>query len=158
MVQTCHIDHPTLNAQLKEEILLRRESDRGVVCHNQGGWHSERDALEWDSPGIKELLALVSERGPAGMELTLAWANINEAGHFNEEHMHAGGSFLVSGYYVVAGESGSTVFEPGEFAVAPVPGLLALFPSSQKHRVEPCNEQRITVAFNFARLRAATKE
>ena len=150
MVQTCHIDLPALNQSLKETILRRRESSLGVVCHNQGGWHSERDILDWEESCMKALMIMVADHGPRYMELHTAWANVNETGDCNAPHVHSGGGFKLSGYYVVLGETGDTVFEPGEFHVQPMPGLLALFPSTQRHRVDPCKEQRITVAFNFA--------
>ncbi len=157
-MQACHIDRPALNRQLRDVILNRRKSDPGVVCHNQGGWHSERDLLSWGELPIQVLLAIVSKNAPTDMELVLAWANVNEAGDFNAPHVHTGRDFVTSGYYVVVGDSGDTVFEPEEYRVEPMPGLLAFFPYDHTHRVEPCNEQRITIAFNFARLRAATKE
>ena len=157
MVETCHIDLPELNRSLKKALLLRRESDRGVVCHNQGGWHSERDMLSWGEPCVKALLLVVSDHAPRDMEMVTAWANINEPGDFNKKHIHQG-DFERSGFYVVAGDTGETVFDPGNHRVKPMPGLLAMFDSNQWHRVEPCDKQRITVAFNFARLRVTTKE
>ena len=97
---------------------------------------------------MKALMIMVADHGPRDMELHTAWANVNETGDCNAPHVHSGGGLKISGYYV--GETGDTVFEPGEFHVQPMPGLLALFPSTQRHRVDPCKEQRITVAFNFA--------
>jgi hypothetical protein len=152
MVETCHIDRPELNRQLKEVILQRRESDPGVVCHNKGGWHSQRDVLSWGDLCIHVLTEVIVDHGPKDAELVLAWANVNEAGDFNAPHIHQGGGWVLSGYYVVAGETGDTVFTPGDFRVQPRPGVLVFFQPYQKHHVEPCDEQRISIAFNFARI------
>ena len=78
------------------------------------------------------------------------WVNVNGCGHFNRTHTHQG-PFNRSAVYFVAGESGALVFEPGEFAIEPRPGLLVTFPSSMRHRVEPNQSDtlRISIALNF---------
>jgi len=108
-----------------------------------------------------------------------AWANVNEKGAYNESHDHYSWSNLPlwSGiYYVDPGRSsdggtvgGETVFEleaPIEIArpkqrngsslvheitIEPQPGLMVLFPSTLRHRVEPYrgDSRRITIAWNL---------
>ena len=108
-----------------------------------------------------------------------AWANVNEKGAYNESHDHYSWSNLPlwSGiYYVDPGQSsdggpvgGKTVFEledpigiarPNdrgdkslvyETAIAPQPGLMVLFPSTLRHRVEPYrgDSRRVTIAWNL---------
>ncbi len=108
-----------------------------------------------------------------------AWANVNEKGAYNESHDHYSWSNLPlwSGiYYVDPGQlsdggpvGGETVFEledpigiarPSEdngdafvheVEITPEPGLMVLFPSTLRHRVEPYrgDSQRITTAWNL---------
>ena len=105
-----------------------------------------------------------------------AWANVSSRGAKNASHVHSHEKMTIwSGiYYVDSGTDhpgddagGLTRFEdrsgvPREiirnpdpfaryFSVQPRPGLMALFPSTLWHRVEPFfgSGQRITVAFNL---------
>lgn len=106
-----------------------------------------------------------------------AWGNVNVRGARNVSHTHGTPSrpALWSGiYYVQPGQSsddddvgGQTVFEDRvgmprevvrtedpfskEITVEPKPGLMVLFPSTLRHRVEPYHgdELRITIAFNL---------
>lgn len=108
-----------------------------------------------------------------------AWANVNEKGAYNESHDHYSWSNLPlwSGiYYVDPGQSsdggpigGETVFELKdpigiaqpkerdgdsliyEMTIEPEPGLMVLFPSTLRHRVEPYlgDSRRITIAWNL---------
>jgi hypothetical protein len=135
------------NAALVETILARRRVDVGVVCHNAGGWHSDRDLHTW--PECAPLVtAIESFCGP----LYYAWANINEPGDFNRSHVHKG-PWDVSGVYFVDGRSGDLVFEcrHGDVRFHPEPGLLVTFPALLRHRVELGSERRITVGFNVRR-------
>jgi uncharacterized protein (TIGR02466 family) len=108
-----------------------------------------------------------------------AWANVNEKGAYNESHDHYTWSNLPlwSGiYYVDPGQSsdggpvgGETVFEledpigiarpkqcngdalVHEVTIEPQSGLMVLFPSTLRHRVEPYrgDSRRITIAWNL---------
>lgn len=131
-------------AALAAVILARRDVDPGVVCHNRGGWHSERDLLSWS--GVESLVALLSLFG----EPDVAWANVSEPGDQNASHAHQG-PWALSGVFFVEGGSGDLVLEwsEGDYRVTPRPGDVVLFPSWLPHRVEPCTERRITVAFNL---------
>ncbi len=117
-----------------------------MVCHNAGGWHSDRDLHLWGSP-VAPLMTALAELG----DVFYAWANINEPGDFNRSHDHACESWRASGVLFVAGRSGDLVFEEpwGDVRVHPEPGLLVVFPATTRHRVEPGVERRITVAFNL---------
>lgn len=96
------------------------------------------------------------------------WANVNRAGDYNRVHLHPGATW--SGvYYVDAGDPGAeggrlSLMDPSPAAqmtfltgllrptleVAPVAGLMVLFPSYLPHMVHPYRGQRprISIAFN----------
>lgn len=112
-----------------------------------------------------------------------AWANANEAGHTNMPHTHP--NSLFSGvYYIDTGmgdsaeacegscygsrlvfhdprpsAAGHPMTEPYH-SVAPVSGLLVLFPSWLRHHVEPHagNRTRLSVSFNVHVTRVSTSK
>ena len=91
----------SINSSLKTLILERREQNPSVQASNAGGWHSDRDILDWGGPDVRKILDLAT-----GMAAQLtadrqgqsirpawkikAWANVNTAGHANVAHYHAG--------------------------------------------------------------------
>lgn len=128
-----------INAALSAAILERRARHASVQASNAGGWHSDRDLLDWGGPCAAEVIELA--RGVAG-QLTAdregrpirpawkvsAWANVNSAGHANIAHYH-GGAFWSGTYYV---EDGGCAADPslgGEFEMldprGPGPGMYA---------------------------------
>ena len=45
-----------INAALKAAILERRAAQPSVQASNAGGWHSDRDILDWGAPVIGEVI------------------------------------------------------------------------------------------------------
>lgn len=135
-----------MRAALETEVLERRRIDPGVVCHNSGGWHSDRDLHLWGPP-IAPLLAVLAELG----EIYYGWANINSPGDFNRSHTHVG-PWTTAGVLFVSGRSGDLVleYEDGpEVRITPEPGMIVLFPALTPHRVDTGKDLRITIAFNL---------
>lgn len=181
-------DSKDLNADLRRVITSKRELSPGVVKTNRGGWQSDTDLPTWPAPSIQHLMAriqtlmreLVRRTVPDAQAAhlqpwqILAWANVNQKGHFNRAHHHIGARSQWSGiYYVDVGElsprasvTGRTVFEDRsmvpketvnnpdpferEFTIMPKDGLMVVFPASLYHSVEPYSGdgERITIAFN----------
>lgn len=128
-----------INAALQDIILQKREADPGVQASNAGGWHSDRDILDWGAPWAGRIIDLA--KGVAG-QLTAdrqgqpvqadwsvrAWANVNTAGHANVAHYH-GGAFWSGTYYVADGGCATDHSLGGEFEMldprGPGPGMYA---------------------------------
>jgi uncharacterized protein (TIGR02466 family) len=128
-----------INTELTRLILARRDENPSVQASNAGGWHSDRDILEWGGPSVGRLIELA--KGMAG-QLTAdrqgqpvrpawqvrAWANVNTNGHANICHYHPG-SFWSGTYYVDDGGCASDHSLGGEFEMldprGPGPGMYA---------------------------------
>ena len=128
-----------VNAALESLILQRREERPSVQASNAGGWHSDRDILEWGAPWAGRIIELA--KGMAG-QMTAdragqlvqpdwsvrAWANVNTAGHANVAHYH-GGAFWSGTYYVADGGCATDHNLGGEFEMldprGPGPGMVA---------------------------------
>lgn len=102
-----------LNESLKEQILEKMKTSKGVSKSNEGGWHSDLDLLYWLDPKTKdqlisiivgsmeEMLMSLMEEKPSGdfnLKIT-AWANVSEKGNFNTLHTHPGSVW--SGVYYI---------------------------------------------------------
>ena len=129
----------SINGILKALILERREQNPSVQASNAGGWHSDRDILDWGGPDVRKILDLAT--GMAG-QLTAdrqgqsirpawkikAWANVNTAGHANVAHYHAG-AFWSGTYYVDDGGCSTDHTLGGEFEMldprGPAPAMYA---------------------------------
>ena len=132
-------DADVLNAELEAVILRRRADSPSVQASNAGGWHSDRDILDWGGPRAGQVIDLA--KGVAG-QLTAdrggktvrpswkvqAWANVNTTGHANICHYHPG-SFWSGTYYVADGGCASDPTLGGEFEMldprGPGPGMYA---------------------------------
>jgi len=173
-----------LNAEVAKRILALRTKSAGVQKSNIGGWHSEATLLQdLGEPYGSQLGRMFVESVRAllgnlfeGMEALPtrvnvdAWAIVNEAGHSNQPHIHAGCAW--SGVYYVAVEPGmggeiyfqdprtEAVMCPHPYnllgtaalvAIAPSPGLMLVFPSFVYHGVHPYRgtQPRISIAFNL---------
>lgn len=106
-------DAERLNAELLEEIEVRRNVDPGVVRSNRAGWHSESDFFQRSEPAhravSRAITAAVADatkrvRGPKAAKEPIqiqinGWININPPGAYNVPHDHPG-SFWSGCYYV----------------------------------------------------------
>jgi uncharacterized protein (TIGR02466 family) len=103
-------DAEARNARLRAAILAHREAFPSIQSSNAGGWHSERDLLEWAGPDANEIVAiaksaatrLTSDRDGQPVKprwSAQAWANVNAPGDGNICHYHPG-SFWSGTYYV----------------------------------------------------------
>ena len=132
-------DAAARNAELKAIILAKREQAPSVQASNAGGWHSDREILDWGGPRIAEILDFARELAnrmtadrlgkltrPAWK--TSIWANVNGHGDANMCHYHAG-AFWSGAYYVEDGGCGADDTLGGEFEMldprGPGPGMYA---------------------------------
>ncbi len=177
------------NRGLRDAILRRRERSAGVVKTNRGGWQSDVDLQDWDSSEAGELIKRVQSLAHEYLVRqakedngvfrqgwrVLAWANVNEHGHFNRTHSHLGPHAQISAiYYVDVGDiqpgrdaGGRTRFEDWtavaidvdrnpdvlrrDVLMQPSNGRMLMFPASLMHSVERYqgHRARVTVAFNL---------
>lgn len=132
-------DALAINTALERIILARRADHESVQASNAGGWHSDRDILDWGGPQVIRIVDLA--KGVAG-QITAdrqgqtvqpawkvqAWANVNTSGHANVAHYH-GGAFWSGTYYVADGGCASDHGLGGEFEMldprGPGPGMYA---------------------------------
>jgi uncharacterized protein (TIGR02466 family) len=128
-----------LNEALAGLILARRASHPSVLASNAGGWHSDREILEWGGAPVATIIEIA--RGAAG-QMTAdragqpikpawtvqAWANVNGPGDGNICHYHPG-SFWSGTYYVADGGCADDPSLGGEFEMldprGPGPGMYA---------------------------------
>ena len=127
------------NAELREVILRHRDESASVQASNAGGWHSDRDIVEWGGPRVTEVLSIARELAtrltgdrdgaPVAPAWRLqAWANVNGPGDSNICHYHPG-SFWSGTYYIDDGGAASDPTLGGEFEMldprGPGPGMYA---------------------------------
>jgi uncharacterized protein (TIGR02466 family) len=132
-------DAAARNAELAEIILRRRAETPSVQASNAGGWHSDRDIIDWGGPRITEILGLARQVAnhltadrqgkPIAPSWTMqAWANVNGPGAGNISHYHPG-SFWSGTYYVDDGGCAENPSLGGEFEMldprGPGPGMYA---------------------------------
>ena len=128
-----------LNAELQRRILQQRERTVSVQASNSGGWHSDRDILNWGGPPIETVLGMAKDIAtqmtadrngkPVQPAWTVqAWANVNGPGDGNICHYHPG-SFWSGTYYVEDGGCAGDAALGGEFEMldprGPGPGMYA---------------------------------
>jgi uncharacterized protein (TIGR02466 family) len=129
----------TLNTELQRVILARRAAHPSVQASNAGGWHSDRDIMDWGGAAVGAVLGIA--KGVAG-QMTAdragqpikpawtvqAWANVNGPGDGNICHYHPG-SFWSGTYYVADGGCADDPSLGGEFEMldprGPGPGMYA---------------------------------
>jgi len=113
-------DAAELNRRLKEAILARRETDKGLEISNIGGWHSDTQMLSWGGAAAETLLArILAAADKYSIDIKAApgtprfrwfpemWANVSGPGASNQYHRHPG-AFWSGVYYVDDGYGGST--------------------------------------------------
>lgn len=129
------------NHELKQLILAQRDSEASVSASNLGGWHSGQPIEQWGGPKIEEIIAAamqIATRSTFGREgqsadvnwSVRAWANVNEYGHANAFHYHAG-AYWSGTYYVDDGGRMNDDTLGGEFEVMDPrgPGVAMYAPS-----------------------------
>jgi uncharacterized protein (TIGR02466 family) len=172
------IVHRINNANLKNYAYVRKESDKGVVVSNQGGWQSNsiRSGESADVDSLVEYLnqeihEICKQTGLPKLELYNIWININRPGSYNLLHNHVGA--VLSGVYYIHAEEGqgNIQFERNDNAEYHIPArvdnytyftatkasyksktsAVYIFPSWLKHNVEAntSNEDRISISFNY---------
>ena len=118
-------DAAELNARLQRTILQRRQDTPSVQASNAGGWHSDRDILQWGGEAVATVLdvargvatQMTADRAGAPIHpawTVQAWANVNGPGDGNICHYHPG-SFWSGTYYVADGGCASDASLGGEF-------------------------------------------
>jgi hypothetical protein len=161
-------DSEQLNAELAKVAMHEKNEDRGGVVSNVGGFHSFRDLHKLrPDPCISELAGRFTAQAQkfdvGDFAVAELWANVNGPGDHNGSHDHMvdGTRAVVSGFYIVAGDSGRTVFHhrvaDKTLAVHPFdpqPGLMVLFPSWAWHSVESYQGEgfRISYSLNLVRV------
>lgn len=114
-----------LNKELRNVIVEKAKSDRGLSRSNYGGWHSNVDMMVWAekyarvilTEAINKATTVTADIHPMGKrDFTWdaqMWANISGPGASNQMHCHPGA--LWSGvYYVDVGEDDPSVDVEGE--------------------------------------------
>ena len=113
------------NAELTSIILRKRDETPSVQASNAGGWHSDREIVEWGGDHVGFILNLAKEmanrltadRNGNPVKLAwsaMAWANVNGPGDANICHYHPG-AFWSGTYYVDDGGCASDHSLGGEF-------------------------------------------
>ena len=103
-------DATARNEALRTLILEQRRIRPTIQASNEGGWHSDRDLMDWGGPRAEEVIAMARAvanhltRDRHGREvqpdwIVSAWANVNGLGAANICHYHPG-SFWSGAYYV----------------------------------------------------------
>ena len=120
-------EHPDLNKALLDEGVAIRAESEGVKKSNRGGWHSEGNLFDRQTPCIKVLRALAKEAiedatRSVGAKADLSslnlkifgWMNASPGGGYNAPHTHPGahwsGVYYVSQPEVEEGNSGMIEF------------------------------------------------
>lgn len=154
-------DPPSILMDLRDQILARESRAPSYPSNNVGGWRTPEDMFVKPSQAaahLQERARRAVEDAAPGVKLELrAWAVVNRQGTFHRRHAHGSGAVWSGIYYVDPGgePSARTCFElpTGTVYVAPVAGLMVLFPSNVWHSVEPHQGSgaRITIAFDAYR-------
>jgi uncharacterized protein (TIGR02466 family) len=169
------------NDRIEKFCLEAKKKSPGRTISNGGGWQSA--SLDLATPELAELFAEAGKRlnevhrafefkPTLRQVITEAWININQKGHFNLSHDHAGSLFSAV-YYVKGGTDkgalelnspiaphtytisdemvgGYNAFNGHRMVIPPVTGELVIFPSWLLHHVHMSrsNEDRISIALN----------
>jgi len=171
------IIHVVNNDELKKFAYQRKQTDKGRVVSNYGGWQSN-DIKPGESDQIDRLVKTLNEEmktcatqvGLKECEIYNIWININPPNSYNHLHNHVG-SVLSGVYYVDAENQGNIQFERndgGEYHIpydiaqetyytstratyAAKTNALYIFPGWLKHSVQGNigTTDRISVSFNY---------
>jgi uncharacterized protein (TIGR02466 family) len=120
-------DAVEINAEIRDAVLAKEQTDEGVTHSNLGGWQSAPDFESWGGGSGRRMLEaatqlatkMTSDRAGKAVKVpwkVLAWANVNRRGHGNEFHTHPG-CFWSGTYYVDDGGSGDDPALGGAFEI-----------------------------------------
>ena len=159
---------------------MKRKNEKGVEISNVGGWQSDNIVNETHTEFVKLKNKIEEAANLYHHEMQLKktynqkidniWININQKGHSNEWHIHAG-TILSGAFYLINGKSsivfrhpfsdintyfwGSSILEKpnfytgGEFNISPKPNLLLIFPAWVYHKVSMNKEDIDRISFSF---------
>ena len=160
---------------------MKRKDEKGVEISNIGGWQSE-DVINETHTEFVKLKQVIEERANIfhhdiqlkktyNQKIDKIWVNINQKGHSNQFHLHAGAIFS-GAFYLTKGKTSIVFGHPfgdistyywnnslieewnevnsGDWSLEPNPNLLLIFPPWVKHKVDMNKEDtdRISISFN----------
>ena len=158
---------------------MKRKNEKGVEISNIGGWQSDNIINETHIEFVKlktEITAAAKAyhedirfKKTIGQKISNIWININQKGHSNEYHIHAGATF--SGAFYLKGKAPITFRHPyqdistyyweadliekfneansGEWKLEPEPNDLIIFPAWIEHKVLANKEVTDRISFSF---------
>ena len=125
-------DCEELNKNLREMILEKEKTTKGITKSNAGGFHSDWDLLIWEDEPINEFTEMIQymiEEMVTVAEISTkidisitAWANVMRSGNYHITHKHPNNTW--SGcYYVSSGKIDTNIENNGRLEfVDPRPG------------------------------------
>ena len=159
---------------------MKRKNEKGVEFSNVGGWHSDNliDETHTEFVKLKNKIEEAANLYHHEMQLKKTynqkidniWININQKGHSNEWHIHAG-AFLSGAFYLAKGETPIVFRHPfndineyywkpfviektnnvnsGGWTLDPEPNMLIIFPAWVYHKVSMNKEDIDRISFSF---------
>ena len=159
---------------------MKRKNEKGVELSNIGGWQSDNLVDETHTEFVKLKNKIedaakvyheeINFKKTFEQKIDNIWININQKGHSNEFHIHAGA--ILSGVFYLKEGKTPIVFEHpfggintyywnpsiieewnatngGEMRQDSVPNLLLIFPSWVWHKVSMNKEDTDRISFSF---------
>jgi len=147
--------------QIQEHIKHLVSFDKGRSVSNNGGYQSNNITF-----GFYDLINFaIKSLDSIGEKVVLNsfWANVNRGNDYNASHVHNLIGWSAVYYHKVCCEKSTlnfhhlvpTVVEHADYNYVPKEKNMVFFKSHQPHSVSPCygeNHERISIAFNFAKL------
>ena len=159
---------------------MKRKNEKGVEISNVGGWQSDNIINETHTEFIKLKTEIedaakiyhdeINFKKTLKQEMVDIWININQKGHSNEWHIHAG-AFLSGAFYLAKGETPIFFRHPfdgvneyywnpfviektnnvnsGGWALDPEPNMLIIFPAWAYHKVSMNKKDIDRISFSF---------
>lgn len=157
MLHKLYLPNPH-RVELRDALVARSKAEPSHGTHNVGGWRSNDNLLDTDTPAIgwlkRELKSVLNNLPINFKTKTLrAWGVVNPPGAYHNRHIHRWGFSWSGIYYIDPGgdNSGQTILEIKgvEVAITPEPDLLIIFPFNIWHRVEPHGGDRPRVVISI---------
>jgi uncharacterized protein (TIGR02466 family) len=168
---------------------MKRKDEKGVQISNVGGWQSDDVFNETHTEFVKlkteieNVVKIFHEEmdfhKTLEQKISEIWININQKGHFNEYHIHAG-SILSGAFYLKEGKTQivfrhpyseintyywptsitekSNMYNASSLNIPPKPNLLLIFPSWLYHKVDMSKEDTDRISFSFNTVIQETKK